>query len=84
MIRTFAVTAGRGAGHLWVFRCPEFPDAIARGRSLAAAYDLMPAEIAGKAGIAPDAVEIDLIPQCEAVPLDEARATLPHLVADPS
>lgn len=80
--QTYIVTAGRGRGGEWVFQCVEFPRAVSRGRSLAAAYESMPAEIAARAGVNPASVEIDLVPDCTVVPLDEARATLPELVAE--
>ena len=79
---TYSVTASRGAGHMWIFQCQEFPIARSRARSLAAAYELMPAEIALAAGVDPASVEVDLVPDCAAVPLDDAQAALPELVAE--
>ena len=81
-MRTYNVTASRGAGHVWVFQCRDFPDARTRAKSLAAAYELMPAEIAFAAGVDQASVEIDLVPDCVAVPLDDAQAALPELVAE--
>ena len=81
-MRTYNVTASRGTGHLWIFQCQEFPRALARGRSLADAYDLMPGEIALAAGVDPASVEVDLVPDCAAVPLDDAQAAFPELVAE--
>ena len=78
----YLVTAGRGSGGQWVFQCAEFPRAIARGRSLAAAYELMPAEIASVAGVNPACIEVDLVPDCTVVPIDDAQAALPDLVAE--
>jgi antitoxin (DNA-binding transcriptional repressor) of toxin-antitoxin stability system len=80
--QTYLVTAGRGTGGYWVFQCAKFPRAISRGRSLADAYDLMPAEIAAVAGVCAASVDIDLVPDCTVVQLDEAQATLPDLVAE--
>ena len=79
---TYSVTASRGAGHMWIFQCQEFPSARSRAKSLAAAYELMPEEIALAAGVDPASVEIDLAPDCAAVPLDGAQASLSELVAE--
>ena len=81
-MRTYCVTASRGAGHVWVFQCQEFPEARTRAKSLAAAYELMPAEIAFAAGVDAASVEIALVPDCAVVPLDDAQAALPELVAE--
>ena len=78
----YRVTAGRSTGGQWVFQCSEYPRAVSRGNSLADAFDLMPAEIATVAGVHPTYVEIDLVPDCAVVPLDDAKATLPELVAE--
>jgi antitoxin (DNA-binding transcriptional repressor) of toxin-antitoxin stability system len=80
--QTYVVTAARGTGGQWVFQCADFPRAVSRGRSLAAAYDLMPAEIAAAAGVNPACVEVELVPDCTVVPLDDAQASLPELVAE--
>lgn len=79
---TYTVSASRGSGGEWVFQCDEHPRAVARAKGLAAAYELMPAEIAGVAGVDPAKVDIDLVPDCTVVALDEAQATLPQLVAE--
>jgi hypothetical protein len=79
---TYTVTASRGAGHQWVFKCQEFPRAQARGRSLADAYELMPDELAFVAGVDPASVEIDVVPDCAVVPIDDAQVALPELVAE--
>ena len=81
-MQTYCVTASRGAGHVWVFQCQEFPIARSRAKSLAAGYELMPAEIARVAGVDPASVEIDLVPDCVAVSLDDAQAALPDLVTE--
>jgi hypothetical protein len=81
-VQTYRVTAGRGGNGLWMFQCAEFPRAVSHGRSLGAAYELMPAEIAASAGVDPGNVEIDLVPSCTVVPVDEAQVTLPELVAE--
>ena len=80
--QTYVVTAGRGTGGQWVFQCADFPRAVARGRSLAAAYELMPEEIAAAASVDPASVDIDIVPDCTVVPLDEGHATLLELVAE--
>ena len=81
-MRTYSVTASRGAGHVWMFQCRELPSARSSAKSLASAYELMPKEIALAAGVDPASVEIDLVPDCAAVPLDDAQAALPELVAE--
>jgi PHD/YefM family antitoxin component YafN of YafNO toxin-antitoxin module len=81
-VQTYHVTASRGADHLWIFQCREFPRALARARSLSDAYLLMPDEIATAARVDPASVAVDLVPDCAAVPLDEAQAALPDLVAE--
>jgi PHD/YefM family antitoxin component YafN of YafNO toxin-antitoxin module len=81
-VQTYNVSASRGADHLWIFQCREFPRALARARSLSDAYWLMPDEIALAAGVDPGSVTVDLVPDCAAVPVDEAQAALPDLVAE--
>ena len=81
-MQTYNVSASRGADHLWIFQCREFPRALARARSLSDAYRLMPDEIALAAGVDPGSVTVDLVPDCAAVPVDEAQAALPDLVAE--
>ncbi len=81
-MQTYSVTASRGAGHMWNFQCREFPNARSRAKSLTTAYELMPGAIAVAAGVDPASVEIDLVPDCTAVPLDDAQASFPELVAE--
>jgi antitoxin (DNA-binding transcriptional repressor) of toxin-antitoxin stability system len=42
----------------------------------------MPAQIAAVTGGDPEAIEIDIVPECTVVPLDDAQATLPDLVTE--
>ena len=79
---TYLVTATRGTGGQWVFQCPDVARAVARGRSLDAAYDLMPAQIAAIAGVHPAVVNIEIVPDCTVVALDDAQASLPDLVTE--
>jgi prevent-host-death family protein len=81
-VHTYLVTASRGSGGQWVFHCPDVACAVARGRSLVAAYDLMPAQIASIVGVNPAQVEIEIVPNCTVVPLDDAQASLPDLVRE--
>jgi len=79
--KTCRVTARRGTGH-WVFQCSEYPRAVSRGISLADAYDVMPAAIAAVAGLPAASVQINLVPECTVVALDDAQVTLPELAAE--
>jgi PHD/YefM family antitoxin component YafN of YafNO toxin-antitoxin module len=65
-----------------VFQCADHARAVARGHSLDAAYDLMPAQIAAVTGGEPEAIDIEIVPDCTVVPLDDAQATLPALVKE--
>jgi hypothetical protein len=42
----------------------------------------MPAEIAAAAGVSPASADIEIVPDCTVVPLDDAQATLPALVQE--
>jgi hypothetical protein len=59
---TYTVTAERGAGPVWVFQCREFPGAISQSRRLADGPRLMREAIAFVADVAPETVQVELVP----------------------
>jgi len=61
-MRTYTVTAERGRSGRWLLQCVEFPGAISESRGLDAAPDLMREAIAFVAEVAPEEVEIRLVP----------------------